>query len=292
MIQLVSAVSVSLLVVAALYTAVGIKWGFKWHQIYSRSFPLGLCIGIGLWLLSPELVTQHIAWFLIGVVGLTAVGVPGTILPFFFRDPERTIPADSNLLVAPADGEVLYIKRIEAGEIPVGEKRGRRHTLEEWSKLSAKRRKPGFLVGIAMDFLDVHVNRAPIDGKVTFLQHIPGTFRSLRNPEAVLTNERQTIAIENELTEVVIVQIASRLVRRIEAFVAQGDIVEKGQRVGIIKFGSQVDIYVAEEDVTEILVTVGDQVYAGESPLLRLLPGAEGSSAVRIPDQRPVQNPT
>jgi phosphatidylserine decarboxylase len=126
-----------------------------------------------------------------------------------------------------------------------------------------------WLVGISMVFTDVHVNRAPIAGRIVLVKHQPGQFCSLRLPEAVNLNERQTMVFDNGRFQVAIVQIASRLVRRIEAYVGIDEHVTLGQRVGMIKFGSQVDIILPVRWVPALLVTVGQRLIAGESVLAR-----------------------
>jgi phosphatidylserine decarboxylase len=123
------------------------------------------------------------------------------------------------------------------------------------------------VIGIAMSFLDVHVQRAPIAGRITFQQHIPGRFASLRRPEAVFENERTTTLFERGGLQVATVQIASRLVRRIVSFVKVGQDVALGQRFGAIRFGSQVDLVLPVVDSVRIVVRPGQRVRAGTTVL-------------------------
>jgi len=126
-------------------------------------------------------------------------------------------------------------------------------------------------VGISMVLTDVHVNRAPIQGVLTFACYKPGEFLSLRRKEALNLNERQSLIIENnrEDMQVMLVQIASRLVRQIVAFVKEGQPIDRGQRVGMIRFGSQVDMFLPIRKVTRLEVRVGQQLQAGETVVAR-----------------------
>jgi phosphatidylserine decarboxylase len=125
-------------------------------------------------------------------------------------------------------------------------------------------------IGIALMFTDVHVNRAPIGGTVQMMQHRPGKFLSLRKSEALHVNERQTVVIENEWITVGLVQVASRLVRRIESYIHEGEHIHAASRIGMIKFGSQVDLFVPEEKVGDIMVKEGQYLYAGQTVICRL----------------------
>jgi phosphatidylserine decarboxylase len=119
------------------------------------------------------------------------------------------------------------------------------------------------VVGIAMNFLDVHVNRAPIAGSVVLQRHVPGRFASLKDREMVFANERRTTVIRQPGLEVAVVQIASRLVRQIASFVETGQEVGLGDRIGVIRLGSQVDLVIPA--TASLRVATGDQVRAGES---------------------------
>lgn len=200
----------------------------------------------------------------------------GAILYRFYRDPERTPPSDPRAIVSPADGTVIYVRRVPAGGVLRSEKRGAQLVLEELqgSRLAAQEL---WQIGISMVFTDVHVNRAPIAGKVTMARHQPGRFLSLRLPEAVNLNERQTLVLDNGRFALALVQIASRLVRRIEAYVREGQTVERGQRIGMIKFGSQVDVFLPVEVAPELRVREGDALVAGES-VLALSPALSASA--------------
>ena len=118
-----------------------------------------------------------------------------------------------------------------------------------------------------MNYLNVHVNRAPIAGKNSFLKHIKGKFVSLKRKDAVIENERVLTVIDNGHFKVGIVQIASRLVRKIVSYLQEGQEIQKGQRIGIIRFGSQVDLVLPELASLQIQVALGTKVKAGISIL-------------------------
>ena len=204
--------------------------------------------------------------------------VPGllilVILSRFYRDPVRTPPPRDNVIVSPADGKIRYIRKIEAGTIPTAIKGRKNIKLEEIVKGNIAV-GDGYIIGITMSILDVHVNRAPISGEVLMTKYTPGRFLSLKKPDSETLNERNTIIIKGEIKErtleVGIVQIASRLVRRIECYVKKGERLTIGQKIGMIKFGSQVDLILQEVDGLRILVREGDQVYAGKTIIAELL---------------------
>ncbi len=191
----------------------------------------------------------------------------------FYRDPDRTPPQDEGVVVSPADGEIVYVRRSTGGALPVATKVGRDYQLEELTKTEL-RSGDAHVIGIAMSFLDVHVNRAPVEGVVTTRRHFPGKFGSLRDPEMTFENERATTVIETSTgLEVAVVQIASRLVRQIVSYVEVGERIAQGQRLGIIRLGSQVDLVLPASNGLEVCVAPGDRVQAGESVLARITNG-------------------
>ncbi len=197
----------------------------------------------------------------------------GAIMFFFFRDPERNPPLDSSVLVSPADGTVVYVKEVEDGRFPFSVKNNHTIPLSEFAQADLIPGR-GIQIGIAMNYLNVHVNRSPITGRVTMLKPIGGKFLSLKHIHALLENERTLMVFENENIKVGIVQIASRLVRRIVPYVREGQMIEQGQRVGMIKFGSQVDLLVQHREDLRVMVKVGDELTAGESIVMTCDPTA------------------
>jgi phosphatidylserine decarboxylase len=200
------------------------------------------------------------------VQGATFVGI---IAWLFYRDPERVIPQEADVVLSPADGTIIYVRRLEAGEPLRCEKNGAAMVLDE-VKGTGIEHEALWQVGISMVFTDVHVNRAPIGGKVSLVHHRPGKFLSLRLKEALNVNERQTLVITNERFQICLVQIASRLVRQIVAYVSADQEVQRGQRVGMIKFGSQVDLFLPVRVVPELEVTEGQRLTAGETVVCRV----------------------
>lgn len=197
----------------------------------------------------------------ISLIVATAVTV---LLVRFYRDPDRVPPEGGNLIVAPADGIVKYIKRIEKGNVPFSAK-GKEKVRLSRPLLDILKDGEGYLIGIAMTYLDVHVTRAAINGKLSYFEHILGSFISLKREDAPYRNERLIEIIDNDKCKIGLIQIASRLVRRIVAYVREGDELAFGQRIGKITFGSQVDIVLPKLKEVEVKVSVGQQVYAGTS---------------------------
>jgi phosphatidylserine decarboxylase len=166
----------------------------------------------------------------------------------FFRDPERTVPPDPNLIVAAADGAVMDI--IECDENQV---------------LKTKTRR----VGIFLSIFDVHTNRAPIDAKVIYRQHQKGIYLDARRPDCSEKNESMTWAFENSRITIVVRQITGAIARRIVAWSQIGDELKKGDRFGMIRFGSRTELYLPLN--AEVLVKVGDHVLGGSTIIARLL---------------------
>ena len=165
---------------------------------------------------------------------------------FFFRNPKRSVPDQPGTLISPADGRVVEIRDVAAGEFLDGERKR---------------------IGIFMSPLDVHVNRAPCSGRVSTVQHRPGLFAMAFKKDVDQMNERNYIVIESNGVRVLMVQIAGFLARRITCYVKGGDEVKKGQAVGIISFGSRVDIYLPQG--YEPVVDLQERVRAGLTTLAR-----------------------
>jgi phosphatidylserine decarboxylase len=165
----------------------------------------------------------------------------------FFRDPERVVPIGPNLIVAAADGTVMDI--IESDENHV---------------LKTKTRR----VGIFLSIFDVHTNRAPIDGRVIYRQHQEGLCLDARRPDCSEKNESMTWAFENPHVTIVARQITGAIARRIVAWAKIGDELKKGERFGMIRFGSRTELYLPLN--AEVLVKVGDHVLGGSTIIARL----------------------
>jgi phosphatidylserine decarboxylase len=165
----------------------------------------------------------------------------------FFRDPEREVPSDPNLIVAPADGTVMDIIELEETEV-----------------LKGKTRR----VGIFLSIFDVHTNRAPIDGRVIYRQHQEGLCLDARSPDCSEKNESMTWAFENPDVTIVVRQITGAIARRIVAWANVGDESKKGDRFGMIRFGSRTELYLPLS--ATVLVKEGDHVAGGATPIARL----------------------
>jgi len=177
----------------------------------------------------------------------------------FWRTPVRKITARDQDIISPADGNIIYIKRVEANEVPISIKQRSISKLSELTKTELLK-TPCWLIGINMTPFDVHKNCAPIEGKVLLNLHTAGKFLSLKNPESLSVNERNTYVIANDKISIGVIQIASKRVRRIDTYVKENQIVKKGEWLGMIRFGSQVDLILPVK--CKILVNVGQQVYA------------------------------
>jgi phosphatidylserine decarboxylase len=173
----------------------------------------------------------------------------------FFRDPERNIPTEG--VVSPADGKVIAIETVKAEEIPVVVKKEEKIYLEE---LKGVIKEDCYLIAIFMNPIDVHVNRAPIQGTVSEIIYIKGRYNMAS--ALALQNERNILVIDGDV-RMVVIQIAGKFVRRIQCYVRQGDVLQKGERIGRIVLGSQVVIILP--CTYEITVAKGDHVKAGES---------------------------
>jgi phosphatidylserine decarboxylase len=165
----------------------------------------------------------------------------------FFRDPERVVPTDEDLIVAAADGTVMDIVELDESEV-----------------LRTKTRR----VGIFLSIFDVHTNRAPIDGRIVYCQHRPGLFLDARRPDCSEKNESMTWAFENPRVTILVRQITGAIARRIVAWAQIGDELKKGERFGMIRFGSRTELYLPVN--AEILVKVGDHVLGGSTIIARL----------------------
>jgi phosphatidylserine decarboxylase len=255
------AAAVGIVLAEAVTLPLAWKWELGLRRVGIAVLLLGVLFGVVVsWLATSAGLAAPLQTVL--VFAATVVAAAAVLAYRFYRDPERTPPRTSGAIVSPADGTVIYVHRVEAGIIPEGEKGGSPHRLEELTGTTLQDQQAS-VIGIAMSFLDVHVNRAPIAGRITLQRHIPGRFGSLKKRDMVFENERRTTVIREPQLEVAVVQIASRLVRRIVPFVEAGQEVELGARIGVIRLGSQVDVVIPA--TATVSVQAGDRVRAGES---------------------------
>ena len=165
----------------------------------------------------------------------------------FFRDPNRTVPSDPNLVVAAADGRITDIVELDENEI-----------------LKAKTRR----VGIFLSIFDVHTNRAPIDGRITYQKHREGLCVDARRTDCSEKNESMTWAFQNPRVTIVVRQLTGAIARRIVAWAKVGDEFKKGERFGMIRFGSRTEVYLPL--AATVLVKMGDHVSGGLTIIARL----------------------
>jgi phosphatidylserine decarboxylase len=246
--------------------------GIKWEIPKTISLPASILIGGLTSLIVRGVVGVHgIPFYQIVMLELFLIGgISASLLLWrFLRDPERIPPEDQDAILSPADGKVVYVKKIDEGTIPYLEKKGKTFLLSDFVQSDALPRE-GFLIGISMNFLNVHVNRAPIDGKVSFIRHIQGGFTSLKKQEAVIENERALTVIDNGDFKIGVVQIASRLVRKIVLYLREGNEIRRGERIGMIRFGSQVDLILPSVPSIRIEIKPGDDVKAGVSIVAKI----------------------
>jgi phosphatidylserine decarboxylase len=198
------------------------------------------------WILLVLLLLAVAAWFLSPWLSLFFVLL--ILYTFaFFRDPERTGPGDPDAVVAAADGVVADIKDVEETEVL---------------------KRPARRVGIFLSVFDVHTNRAPVDGRVTYRQHRKGLCLDARSADCAEKNEAMTWAFENPRATIVVRQLTGAIARRIVGWAQLGDSLARGERFGMIRFGSRTEVYLPLD--AEVLVKVGDRVVGGLSVIARL----------------------
>ena len=220
-----------------------VKWRFPDMHPEGRKYVL---IALAITLLCTWLISNILFWPLLGVTAWVVT---------FFRDPVRTTPQGDDLIVAPADGLITMIQRVPvprelAGENGLGD-------------------VPLVRVSIFMSVFDVHINRTPIAGTIRQVVYISGKFLNADLDKASEENERQHIVVEGQDgRRIGFTQIAGLVARRILGFVKPGDMVATGQRVGLIRFGSRVDVFLPDDVACQ--VCLGQRSIAGETVLGRI----------------------
>ena len=200
----------------------------------------------GRWIFAILAILALAAWFVMPWLALVFLLL--ILYTFaFFRDPDRVVPADENAVVAAADGVVADIVETQEGEV-----------------LNSLTRR----IGIFLSVFDVHTNRAPIDGRIIYRQHRVGLCLDARRPECSEKNESMTWAFQNGKVTVVVRQLTGAIARRIVGWAKVGDELKKGERFGMIRFGSRTEVYLPL--AATVLVQVGDRVAGGSTVIARL----------------------
>jgi phosphatidylserine decarboxylase len=212
-----------------------------WIEIIGFSFVLGL-LSIAC---AVTAIAIHWSFWVLTVIFL----VLWFEAVYFFRDPDRAIPEDTDSLVAPADGVVTHIEEIDEPDFPGGR---------------------ALRISIFLSVFNVHVNRVPRSGRITGLRYFRGTFMDARAADCPVKNEQLWIDIQEPGGRSLRVkQIAGAVARRIVCWLKLGEEVNKGDRFGMIKFGSRTDILVPAHERSQLAVKIGDRVAGGSSVLLR-----------------------
>lgn len=189
---------------------------------------------LGLWFLGAPAVAVWLALLLPVAIAL------------FFRDPERVSPTDPTLVLSPADGQVMHAGPARPAEAPHG----------DWQQVT-----------IFLSVLDVHINRTPVTGRVERIEYIPGSFKPAFRHDSH-ANERSEIWIDHAGVPIVVRQVVGLLARRVVCRLAVGDELRPGQRIGLMKFGSRMDVFVPLS--ASLRVTAGERVTAGVTVLAQL----------------------
>lgn len=197
--------------------------------------------------IAVALLLTIVVGFAISPYWAVAPGMLTLFFAFFFRNPKRMIPEDSSLVVSPADGKVMGVVEVEHDDFV---------------------NEPCNKVIIFLSVFDVHINRSPIAGEIKFQQYTCGRFIPAYKDAVGFENERHTIGIESGNFRVSVTQIAGILARRIVSWVTLDDILQKGQRYGLIKFGSCTELVMPKN--VEIVVKKGDKVIGGETIIGRI----------------------
>ncbi len=191
----------------------------------------------------PPLALGGVSYLLHGYAAAAVLVFLALFIFSFFRDPERVIPSDPGAVVSPGDGRVVVVtEEVNAG-------------------------RPGKRVSIFLAVWNVHVNRAPATGTITKLEYRPGKFLAAMRERASVENEQNIFTLSTDAGEMVFKQIAGLIARRVVSWKKEREKVARGERIGLVRFGSRVDVWVPKE--AEILVKVGDNVKGGSSVLAR-----------------------
>jgi len=211
----------------------------------------------------PPLALAAAAFFLHWVIAAAVLTFLAAFVFYFFRDPNREVPTDPNTLVSPADGRIVVITDETHNAKPDG--------------------RPGTRISIFLAIWNVHVNRTPEAGTITNLDYRPGKFLAAMRERASVENEQNVISLSTSSGEIVFKQIAGLIARRVVCWKKPGDIVQRGERIGLVRFGSRVDLWVPRG--SEVLVKLGDNVKGGSSVFARVPAVADPARTAAVPVQ-------
>ncbi len=219
------------------------RWGLAELQVFS--YPL-LAAGAGLlWLGGPWAWGAVVPW-----------GLAGLVISFF-RDPPRRVPAEPGVVVSPADGKVVVLEELEQHEWIGG---------------------PAVKIGIFLSIFNVHLNRSPEKMRCIALEYSPGEFRNALDPRSADVNESMTLLLESPqepYRRMVVRQICGAIARRIVCAVRPGQVLERGEKFGMIKLGSRTELLLPREPGLQVLVKLGQRVQAGSTPVARYEEGED-----------------
>ncbi len=194
-------------------------------------------------LAAAALLVRDLRWPASGLL-LVPVLLLWALLVLFFRDPERSIPPGDDTILSPADGRIVSIERVDEPLFIQG---------------------PSIRISTFMSLWDVHINRSPTSGEIRLVRHVPGKFLQAFRPEASDVNEHNLLGIQRGDHRILVKQIAGILARRCVSYVNSGESLERGERFGLIRFSSRVDLFLPP--YVQLLVQVGDAVKGGSSVL-------------------------
>ncbi len=221
------------------------RYGYRELLVFSALFALAAFFGG--WLL----------WWPLAVV----FAVPLALVVWFFRDPHRTVPDEHGAVVAPADGTITDITEVDDAEFIGG---------------------PATRIGIFLSVLSVHVNRAPYAGRVAYLKYHKGSFTAAMRPGASSDNEANSLGIvlpDHGDAKILVKQIAGAIARRIVCACREGDVLSRGEKFGMIKFGSRTELFIPRTLPFDPEVTVGQKVRGGSSIIGRFRPESHDAEA-------------